>query len=379
MKTFKRRLFTPGPTPLPPSVQNALSRPVLYHRSEEFREIFVGTLQRLKRLMRTNGEVVILTSSGTGAMESAVSNFFGEGDKVLVIVGGKFGKRWLEIAKLYGLEPIVIEVEWGRAVDPEEVRRAVKQYSPAGILTQICETSTGTVYDIKAIGEISKEFGVILVADGITAYGVYDIPTDEWGIDIAITGSQKALMTPPGLAVVCVGKECLEKLKPSRSYYFDLQKEISQQRKGQTAYTVSTTLVVALNEALKLIEEEGLENTAKRHEVLAECARKGISSLGLELFSERPANGLTAVKCPEGLDCKKLVSCMKEKGMTIAGGQDHLKGKIFRISHMGYVDVFDLVEVFSALEICLYQLGYRKFTLGTSLRAILETYYSLAL
>ena len=377
LKVIKKRLLTPGPTTVPERVLEALSRPVLYHRSPEFKEIFLDTRERLKRLFRTSGEVLILTSSGTGAMESAIVNLFNPGDSAVVVVGGKFGERWKELCEVYGVKPVVVEVEWGKSVDPEEVEKAIeKNPDVKAVLVQICETSTGTIHDVKGIGEVLKNYpDVLLIADGITAYGVYDIPTDEWGIDVAITGSQKALMTPPGLAVISLSERALKRLEEvkTRSYYFDLKKELKNQKKGQTAYTTGTSLVVALNEALKMIEEEGFENVAKRHELLAKATRAGVEAIGLKLFSEKPANGVTAICAPEGINGQDVVKVAREEfGVTIAGGQAHLKGKIFRLSHMGYVDVFDVLTALEVTELALYRLGYRRFSLGDSLKAAME-------
>ncbi|RKQ63335.1 aspartate aminotransferase-like enzyme [Thermovibrio guaymasensis] len=379
MKPIKKRLLTPGPTMVPERVLEALSRPTLYHRSPEFKEVFLETRQLLKRVLRTEGEVLILTSSGTGAMEAAVSNLFNPGDSAVVIVGGKFGQRWQELCQTYGVNPVVVEVEWGKSVKVEEVKRAIEENPGVkGVLVQICETSTGTVHDVRAIGELLKGYDdVLLIADGITAYGVYDIPTDQWGIDVAITGSQKALMTPPGLAVISLNGKAQERLEKvrDRSYYFNLRKEIKQQRKGQTAYTTATNLVVALNEALKMIDEEGLENVAKRHQILAEATREGVKALGLELLSENPANGVTAVKVPAGMDGQEIVRVAREEfGITIAGGQEHLKGKIFRLSHMGYVDMFDVLTGLEVTEFALKKLGYTSFDFGSSVRAAMELF-----
>lgn len=382
MKPIKQRLLTPGPTMVPERVLEALGKSTLYHRSPEFKEIFLEAKERLKRLFRTQGEVLILTSSGTGAMEAAVSNLFNPGDSAVVVVGGKFGERWKELCETFGVKPIVIEVEWGKSVRLEDIEEALKANPDVkGVLVQICETSTGTIHDVKGIGELLKSYpDVLLIADGITAYGVYDIPTDEWGIDVGITGSQKALMTPPGLAVISLNEKAQQRLSEveSRSYYFNLKKELKNQQKGQTAYTTGVNLVVAINEALKMIEEEGLENVAKRHERLAEATRAGVKALGLELLSENPANGVTAVLSPEGINGQDVVKIAREKyGITIAGGQEHLKGKIFRLSHMGYVDILDTLTGLEVVEFALYELGYRNFKFGDSVSAAMETYQNL--
>jgi len=382
LKPIKQRLLTPGPTMVPERVLEALGKSTLYHRSPEFKEIFLETKERLKRLFRTQGEVLILTSSGTGAMEAAVSNLFNPGDSAVVVVGGKFGERWKELCETSGVKPIVIEVEWGKSVKLEDIEEALKANADVkGVLVQICETSTGTIHDVKGIGELLKSYpDVLLIADGITAYGVYDIPTDEWGIDVGITGSQKALMTPPGLAVISLNEKAQQRLSEieSRSYYFNLKKELKAQRKGQTAYTTGINLVIALNEALKMIEEEGLENVAKRHKRLAEATRAGVKALRLELLSENPANGVTAVLSPQTINGQDVVRIARKKyGITIAGGQEHLKGKIFRLSHMGYVDIFDILTGFEVVEFALYELGYGNFKFGDSISAAMETYQNL--
>ncbi|ADY72756.1 Serine--glyoxylate transaminase [Desulfurobacterium thermolithotrophum DSM 11699] len=382
MKPIKQRLLTPGPTVVPERVLEALGKSTLYHRSPKFKEIFLEARKRLKKLFRTEGEVLILTSSGTGAMEAAVTNLFNPGDSAVVVVGGKFGERWKELCETFGVKPIVIEVEWGKSVRLEDIEEALKANSDVkGVLVQICETSTGTIHDVKGIGDLLKNYpDVLLIADGITAYGVYDIPTDEWGIDVGITGSQKALMTPPGLAIISLNEKAQKRLLEveTRSYYFDLKKELKKQQSGQTAYTAGVNLVVALNEALKMIEEEGLENVAKRHERLAQATRAGVRALGLELLSENPANGVTAVLSPKGINGQDIVKIAREKyGITIAGGQEHLKGKIFRLSHMGYVDIFDILTGLEVVEFALYELGYRNFKFGDSVSAAMETYQNL--
>ncbi|SNR81545.1 pyridoxal-phosphate-dependent aminotransferase family protein [Desulfurobacterium atlanticum] len=380
MKPLKERLMTPGPTPVPERVLQAMASHTMYHRSPKFKEIFAETIERLKRLFKTERDTLILTSSGTGAMEAAVSNLFSPGDSAVVIVGGKFGQRWKELCETFGVNPVVIELEWGKSVNPEDVKKKIEENrNIKGVLVQICETSTGAFNDVKALGEITARYdNVILVADGITAFGVYDIPVDDWNIDVAITGSQKALMTPPGLAVISLSEKAKSRLSRKKwAYYFDLSKEIKNQAKGQTAYTPAVNLIVGLNEALKMIEEEGLENVAKRHEILAKSARAGIKALELELLPEHPANGVTAVKLPEHIDGQKFVSWIRDRlGIVIAGGQEHLKGKIFRLSHMGYIDIFDLLTQLEAVEFALTRMEmYPAY--GKAVAAAMETYIEL--
>ncbi len=356
---LKRRLYTPGPTEVPERVLKALSMQTIYHRSEEFKATLTYLRQALSRLFKTDGEVIILTSSGTGAMEAAVAGLFDEGDTAVVVEGGKFGQRWGQICQAFKVKSATLKIKWGSSPDVEQLEELVKKTPEAkGILVQICETSTGTYYDIKKIGEIAKKYDKLLIADGITAFGVYDIPVDEWGIDVAITGSQKALMTPPGLSVLSLSERALRSLV-SRGYYFNLQRELKAQKKGQTAYTPAVNLFMALSEALKMMEEEGFENVFKRHERLASAMRAGVKAMGLSLFSENPANSVTAVKAPEGINGQDVVKTAKELfGVTIAGGQEHLKGKIFRLSHMGYVDILDVISQLVVVGQSLAKLGF---------------------
>ncbi len=382
MKVLKSRLLTPGPTMVPERVLEAISRPTLYHRSPDFQEVMLETQKRLKRLFKTDNDTLILSSSGTGAMDAAVSNLLNPGDKAIVIVGGKFGERWVEICETYGVKVIPINIEWGKAPDIETVRKTLDENRDAkALLTQICETSTGTIYDVRSMGKLLKNYpDTLLIADGITAFGVYNIPIDEWNIDVAITGSQKALMSPPGIAIISLNEKAKKRMKSvkPRSYYFNLTKELKSQLKGQTAYTTAVNLVVGLNEALRMMDEEGIKNVFKRHEILAESARNGIRAIGLKLLSSNPANGLTAVKCPEGVNGQDLVKTIRENyGITIAGGQSKLKGKIFRLSHMGYVDIFDIISGLASIELGLELLGYRKFQEGSSIKAAMDTFRNL--
>ena len=382
MKVLKSRLLTPGPTMVPERVLEAISRPTLYHRSPDFQEVMLETQKRLKRLFKTDNDTLILSSSGTGAMDAAVSNLLNPGDKAIVIVGGKFGERWVEICETYGVKVVPINIEWGKAPDIETVRKTLDENRDAkALLTQICETSTGTIYDVRSMGKLLKNYpDTLLIADGITAFGVYNIPIDEWNIDVAITGSQKALMSPPGIAIISLNEKAKERMKSvkPRSYYFNLTKELKSQLKGQTAYTTAVNLVVGLNEALRMMDEEGIKNVFKRHEILAESARNGIRAIGLKLLSSNPANGLTAVKCPEGVNGQDLVKTIRENyGITIAGGQSKLKGKIFRLSHMGYVDIFDIISGLASIELGLELLGYRKFQEGSSIKAAMDTFRNL--
>lgn len=373
----KRYLFSPGPTMLPPEVLLKMAEPIMHHREPEFEKIFSEIREGLKYLFQTKNEVLIFTSSGTGAMEGAVSNILSRGDRALVIRGGKFGERWGEICKAYGIEFIPIDVEWGKAVDPQEIQKALEAHpSIRAVYTQASETSTGVKHPVKEIAEIVKRFDrTVLVVDAITGIGVFDIPMDAWGIDVLISGSQKALMLPPGLAFVALSDKAWKFVEKSDlpKYYFDFKKELKSAKKNQSSYTPAISLFVGLKETLRMIREEGLEKVFRRHDKLASATRAAVRALGLELFApENPSNALTAIKIPEGIDGLKLQDLFFEKfGITVAEGQDRAKGKIIRIAHLGYYERLDMVMVISALEMLLKEMGY-PFELGIGVRAAEE-------
>jgi aspartate aminotransferase-like enzyme len=373
----KKYLFSPGPTMLPPEVLLKMAEPIMHHREPEFERIFAEIREGLKYLFQTKNEVLIFTSSGTGAMEGAVSNILSKGDKALVVRGGKFGERWGEICKAYGIEFIPIDVEWGKAVDPKEVQKALASNpSIRAVYTQASETSTGVKHPIKEIAEIVKEYdNAVIVVDAITGIGVFDIPMDAWGIDLLISGSQKALMLPPGLAFATLSDKAWKFVERSDlpKYYFDFKKELKSAKKNQSSYTPAISLFVGLKETLNMIRKEGLEGVFRRHEKLATATRAAVKALGLELFApETPSNALTAVKIPAGIDGLKLQDLFFEKfGITVAEGQDRAKGKIIRIAHLGYYERLDMVMVISALEMLLKEMGY-QFELGTGVKAAEE-------
>jgi aspartate aminotransferase-like enzyme len=373
----KKYLFSPGPTMLPPEVLLKMAEPIMHHREPEFERIFAEIREGLKYLFQTKNEVLIFTSSGTGAMEGAVSNILSKGDKALVVRGGKFGERWGEICKAYGIEFIPIDVEWGKAVDPKEVQKALASNpSIRAVYTQASETSTGAKHPIKEIAEIVKEYdNAVIVVDAITGIGVFDIPMDAWGIDLLISGSQKALMLPPGLAFAALSDKAWKFVERSDlpKYYFDFKKELKSAKKNQSSYTPAISLFVGLKETLNMIRKEGLEGVFRRHEKLATATRAAVKALGLELFApETPSNALTAVKIPAGIDGLKLQDLFFEKfGITVAEGQDRAKGKIIRIAHLGYYERLDMVMVISALEMLLKEMGY-QFELGTGVKAAEE-------
>jgi aspartate aminotransferase-like enzyme len=372
----KTLLLTPGPTPVPEDVLEAIARPMIHHRHEPFRAVLEKVREDLKVLFQTRNEVLILASTGTGAMEGAVSNLLSRGDKAIVVRGGKFGERWFEICEAYGVNAIPVDVQWGKAVDPAQVQAALEQAPEArAVYLQASETSTGVKHPVREIASlVASRENTVVVVDAITALGVFDIPTDEWQLDVVVTGSQKALMLPPGLAFACLSEKAwrLSRESDLPKYYFDFAKEKKNLEKNQTAYTASVSLIMGLQASLERIKREGLENLFARTEKLARATREGVKALGLELFApESPSEACTAIKVPDGIDGAKIPTLIREKyGVAVAGGQDHLKGKIVRISHMGYVNTYDILSGLAALEFVLKDLGYPVET-GASVRAAL--------
>jgi aspartate aminotransferase-like enzyme len=362
---------------LPPEVLLKMAEPIMHHREPEFEKIFAEIREGLKYLFQTKNEVLIFTSSGTGAMEGAVSNILSKGDKALVVRGGKFGERWGEICKAYGIEFIPIDVEWGKAVDPKQIQKALESNSSVrAVYTQASETSTGVKHPVHEIAEIVKKYDeTALVIDAITGIGVFNLPMDAWGIDVLISGSQKALMLPPGLAFAALSDKAWRLAEKSNlpKYYFDFKKELKNTKKNQSSYTPAISLFVGLREALHMIRKEGIEAVFRRHEKLAEATRAAVKALGLELYApDSPSNAVTAVKVPDGIQGGKLKDLFFEKfGITVAGGQDQAKGKIIRIAHLGYYERLDMVMVISALEMLLKEMGY-QFELGVGVKAAEE-------
>jgi len=331
----------------------------------------------LKYLFQTKNEVLIFASSGTGAMEGAVTNTLCAGDKVLVVQGGKFGERWANICKAYGVHAKIIHVEWGKAVDPELIKKALEvEPSLRAVLIQASETSTGVMHPVREIAEIVKKHdNTILIVDAITGLGVFDLPTDTWGLDVLVGGSQKAMMLPPGLAFAALTDKAwgfVEKATLPR-FYFDFKRELKNIKENQSAWTPAVTLVVGLREVLRMIKEEGLENVFARTERIARATREAMKALGLALFApDSPSNAVTAIVAPPGVDGQKVVKVLREKhNITIAGGQDQAKGKIFRIAHFGYMDTYDIVTAVAAVELTLKELGY-DVKLGSGVKAALE-------
>ncbi|TET54104.1 MAG: alanine--glyoxylate aminotransferase family protein [Actinobacteria bacterium] len=370
----KSYLMTPGPTPVPPQVLLSQAKPIIHHRTPEYTKIFVEVLEGLQYIFETKNDIILFSSSGTGAMESSVVNLFSAGDKVIVTSNGKFGDRFVQLGETYGLEVIKHEYKWHQVVKPDDIKKSLDENPDVkGVFVTQSETSTGVLNDVKAIGEIVKATNAVLVVDSITGIGAVETKTDEWNLDIVMTGSQKGLMLPPGLAAVSVSEKAWKLAEKSTlpKFYFSWAKAKKALEKKQNPFTPAVSLIVGLRESLKMMREEGLENIIKRHAQLADAVRAGVTAIGLELFapSEGRGNAVTAVKVPEGVDGKAIPRIMSSKyGVTIAGGQEHLAGKIFRLGHLGYYDKFDITTALSALEMTLQELGY-QFEKGVSLKA----------
>lgn len=371
---MRERLFTPGPTQLPERVQVAMSNPLIHHRGSEFKKIFEKVTDDLKYFFQTHGDVIALTTSGTGAMEACVVNFLSRDDVVLTVSGGKFGERWGQLCQTYGTEVHTIEVPWAEAVNPSEIKSFLEKHTNvSAVLLTHSETSTGVAADVETIAKIIREHSdALFIVDSITSAGVLPFKMDEWGIDVAVTGSQKGLMIPPGLAVVAFNERAWKKAQESDipKFYFDLKKEKSAQTNSTTAWTPGITLFMGLREALKMIREQGLENMWAKYALLAHATRQGVRAMGLELFAKKPSDSLTAVKIPASIDGLKFIRHLREKyGIIVAGGQAHLKGKIFRVAHMGYYDSMDMISMASALELTLADFGW-NFEHGSGVYAV---------
>lgn len=366
-------LLTPGPTPLPPYVCEALAKPIIHHRTPQFQRILKEVFEGLKFIYQTTNDVFIFASSGTGAMEAAVVNTLNANDKVIVVEGGKFGERWVELVSMAHAQIDVIGVEWGRAIDPNRIKKKLENDpNIKAVFVTHCETSTGASSDLKALGEAVKNTNAILVVDAISSLGSLDIKTDAWSLDMVVSGSQKGLMLPPGLGFLSVSKKAQAFIEACRSprYYFDVRLAKKAQDKTDTAFTPAIGLIIALNEVLKNMRSEGLETIFSRNKKLAAATRTAVAALGLELFAPTAASdAVTAVKVPAGIDGEKLVKTMRDEyGVVMAGGQSQLKGKIFRIAHMGFIRESDLIAGFKTLEEALSKMGY-SFKQGSGVKA----------
>jgi aspartate aminotransferase-like enzyme len=374
---LKRYLLAPGPTPVPSDVLLAMAAPIIHHRSPDFVPVIDSAKKGLQWLYQTKNDVLIICSTGTGGMVGTVNNFFNRDDKVLVINGGKFGERWTNICRAYGLNVEEIVVEWGYAVKPEVVEEKLKKDKDIkGVFVQASETSTGVYHDIKALASVVKKYSdTLFVVDAISALVAHDLRTDEWGIDVMIGGSQKGVMLPPGLAFVSVSDKAWARAETSKlpKFYFNFRKERANLAKNQTNFTSPVTLIIGLNESLRMLRAEGLENVFRRHATLANATRKAVQAIGLEIYPrESPSNSVTAIMSPPGIDGQAIYKDLREKyGITAAGGQDKAKGKIFRIAHLGYSDRFDIITAIAGIEMVLKGMGH-PVKLGTGVAVAQE-------
>jgi aspartate aminotransferase-like enzyme len=383
MHIKKLRLLTPGPTPLYPKALHAMMGSDIHHRTEDFRNLYRTVLADLKEVMGTQNDVLSLVASGTGAMESSVSNLFSAGDKVIVCSAGKFGERWVEITKAFGLDAVVLSAEYGDVVTPERVEAALKENPNArGVFVQASETSTGASHDVKSMAEAVRKTDAIFVIDAITGLGTQPLDIDGWGLDVVIGGSQKAFMIPPGLAFISVSQKAWafsETAKLPR-YYFNLKKERKNAAAGESSWTPATSLLLALGEALKYIKSVGMDKLVDNAQQLARATRAAATELGLELFAPKsPAASVTAIRAPQGMDSSVIVKEFRSRfGSIIANGQGSMKGQIFRIAHLGYFDFPDLFSMVAGLELILAANGYPvKF--GTGVAAVQNVYAEAAI
>ncbi|MCS7082424.1 MAG: alanine--glyoxylate aminotransferase family protein [Bacteroidetes bacterium] len=378
---YKMRLFTPGPTPVPESVLLALARPVLHHRHAEFRALFAEHNRLLGYLFQTEQPVLSLTCSGTGAMEAAVVHAMRQGAKALYVAAGKFGERWGEILRAYGLRAVPLAIPWGQAPAPEQLEEALRRHPDVrAVFLTHSETSTGTWMDVRALAESVRRAvpEALVIVDGITAVGAHELRMDLWDLDVVITGSQKGVMVPPGLAYIALSARAWERARESDlpRYYFDLLAARQAYEQGDTPWTPAVSLIVAACEALRRIAEEGLENVWSRHARLARAFRAGAQAIGLRLASAQPSNALTALWLPDGVSWEALNRALKRRGLTVAEGQGPWRGRVFRVSHLGYYDAFDMLAAMAAIEEALQELDY-PFEPGSGVvalqRALLET------
>jgi serine---pyruvate transaminase len=357
----KQYLMTAGPTPVPPRVSQVMAEPMLYHRAPAFAEVLRAVLGKLPYVFQTENDVLMFAASGSGAMESAVANLVRPGRKVLACAAGKFGERWIELCEAYGADLVRYEPGWGERLDPVAVAELLDGVEV--VFATLSETSTGIVHDVKAIAEVVREKGALLVVDAVSGLGAAELRQDAWGVDVVVAGSQKALMCPPGLAFASVSERALQDAAsgPGRRHYFDWGRTAKAQRKDppSTPFTPAVSLVRGLDVALDMIHAEGLEDVFARHALLARATRAGVHALGLELFGDpdERATVVTALELPADVDGAKVPGALRALGITANGGQDHLKGRILRIAHCGYFGAFDILTSLSGLEMALHRLG----------------------
>ena len=359
----KQYLMTAGPTPIPPAVSQAMAAPMLYHRAPAFAEVYERVLARLPGVFRTSNDVLTFAASGSGAMESAVANLVRPGTRALALAAGKFGERWIGLCEAYGADLVRHEPGWGVRFDPADVDRLLGENPGVEVVfSTLSETSTGIVHDIQSIADVVRRHGALLAVDAVSGIGAARLLQDEWGVDVVVAGSQKALMTPPGLAFASVSERALAaaESKPGGRFYFDWARTAKSQAKGASPFTPAVSLFLGLDVALGMIEHEGLENVWARHDLLARATRAGALALGLELYGDPDERStvVTAIELPGDVDGGRVPGTLRKLGITANGGQDALKGRILRIAHCGYFGAFDILTSLSGLEIALQQLGH---------------------
>jgi serine---pyruvate transaminase len=373
----KRYLLTPGPTPVPPEVLAAISQPIVHHRSPDFRPIYERTIAHLKEVFRTDGDVLLFGAAGTGAMESAVANLCSPAERVLVVSAGHFGERWRAIASSYGTTVETLEYAWGEVPSADDLAARLAELGGAkAVFLTHSETSTGVVCDLQALGAAASAHGALGVVDAVSSLGAVQVETDAWGLDVVLSGSQKALMTPPGLAMVSASERAWAARGDSPRFYFDWERTQKAQAKLDAPFTPPVSIVAGLDVALGLLLDAGLDAVFDRHVRLGRACREGAKAMGLELFSpdEDRSAVVTAIRAPEGIDATELVLALRDRfGITIANGQGPLKGKIFRIGHIGYFDVFDITTALAAVELVLADLG-AEIERGVAVTRALEAY-----
>jgi serine---pyruvate transaminase len=358
----KQYLMTAGPTPVPPAVSQAMAAPMLYHRAPTFDELYERVLAKLPKVFQTGNDVLAFAASGSGAMESAVANLVRPGDRVLACAAGKFGERWIQLCEAYEADLVRYEPGWGERLDAAEIDRLLGSNDGIEVVfATLSETSTGIVHDVQAIADVCRSHGALLAVDAVSGLGAAELRQDEWGVDVAVAGSQKALMCPPGLAFASVSERALEYAarRAHGRYYFDWGRTAKSQRKGASPFTPAVSLFLGLDVALDLIEQEGLDDVLARHTLLARATRAGAAAIGLELFGDPDERStvVTAIELPGDIDGGKVPGALRKLGITANGGQDHLKGRILRIAHCGYFGAFDILTSLSGLEMVLAQLG----------------------
>ena len=373
----KRYLLTPGPTPVPPEVLAAISQPIIHHRGPDFKPIYERSLTRLREVFRTDQDVLLFGAAGTGAMESAVANLCSPGDRVLVVSAGHFGERWRSIASAYGAEVEALEYEWGEIPSAEDLAARLQELGGAkAVFITHSETSTGVVCDLQSLAAAVSEQGALSVVDAVSSLGAVPLETDGWGLDVVVSGSQKALMTPPGLAMTSVSERAWAGRGEAPRFYFDWERTQKGQAALNAPFTPPVSLVAGLDVALGILLDQGLDAVFERHVCLGRACREGAKAMGLELFSpddDRSAV-VTAIRAPDGIDATELVRSLRDRfGITIANGQGVLKGKIFRIGHIGYFDVFDITTALAAVEVVLADLG-AELERGVAVTRALEAY-----